>query len=181
MRIPWLTTVFAALMAGLLAASLLAGTALADNLHTYGAMLVDENEIPKPSTPGGMGWAKIMLSDDQRRVCYELATWGTETPMAAHIHHGAPGVAGPILVPLGAPNTQVMASDIPMLRDAAAMEPKGTVPTGNQAVWYSSGCVDPVDRLVLRDIISNPQDYYVNVHTMADPAGAARGQLMFEQ
>jgi len=175
MRVPWFSAVFTALSAGLLAASLLAGTAFASgesNEKTYVAWLVDENEVPKPGTPGGMGWAKVTVDEDARRVCYELATWGMDMPMAAHIHWAPPGVAGPIVVPLGAPNTQVMASDIPSLSSFGL---------GSQAVWYSTGCMEALDRLTLRNIVDVPADFYVNVHNMADPAGAARGQLQFKE
>src|SRR5436190_12336143 len=168
MRVPWFSAVFAALTAGLLAASLLASTALAEsgtNEKTYVAWLVDDNEVPKPGTPGGTGWAKVSVDEDARRVCWELATWGMDMPMAAHIHWGVPGVAGPIVVPLGAPDTQVMANDIPSLSSFGL---------DGKAVWYSTGCKDAVDRLTLRNIVDKPVDFYVNVHNMADPAGAAR-------
>ena len=41
----------------------------------------------------------------------------------------------------------------------------------------SSGCVEDVDRTLIKDIIQNPDNYYVNVHNAAFGAGALRGQL----
>jgi hypothetical protein len=40
----------------------------------------------------------------------------------------------------------------------------------------SSGCAE-VSREVALDILKNPEDYYVNVHTALFPDGAIRGQL----
>lgn len=40
------------------------------------------------------------------------------------------------------------------------------------------GCTaSNLDRALLIDIIQNPQDYYVNLHTATYPGGAIRGQL----
>jgi hypothetical protein len=42
----------------------------------------------------------------------------------------------------------------------------------------SSGCTTVgVDRDLAKDILKNPEDYYVNVHTTLFPYGAIRGQL----
>ena len=62
----------------------------------------------------------------------------------AHIHDGAFGTNGPIVI------------DFPGL--------SGQV----------SGLFDPD---LLDNIVADPQDYYVNIHTCEFPAGAIRGQL----
>jgi hypothetical protein len=67
---------------------------------------------------------------------------------AAHIHVGATGTAGAIVVPLRAPN------------DSGA----------------ASGCV-AASRAIVNRILANAGNYYVNVHTSDFPGGAVRGQL----
>jgi hypothetical protein len=67
--------------------------------------------------------------------------------IAAHIHRGAAGTNGPIVVPFVAPTTGM-----------------------------SQGCVSVADAL-LNEIRSDPGGFYVNVLTTAHPGGEIRGQL----
>lgn len=41
----------------------------------------------------------------------------------------------------------------------------------------ASGCTTAVDETLLKDLIQNPQSYYINIHTPDFPGGALRGQL----
>ena len=102
--------------------------------------------------PDGTGTATIVVNLGQRRICYELTVSNIVLPAsAAHIHVGPAGTApaGNIVQGLVAPNAQ------------------GT----------SSACIDNVSRDLLRAIVSNPANYYVNVHNSVYPGGAVRGQL----
>jgi hypothetical protein len=106
-------------------------------------------EVPGPGDPDGSGTATITVNLGQEEVCWEINAAGIVLPAAAaHIHVGAAGVAGPVVVPLSAPD----------------------------ASGFSSGCAT-VDRDLAKGILKNPEDYYVNVHTSVFPAGAIRGQL----
>jgi len=87
-------------------------------------------------------------------VCWDLTYFGIDgTPVAAHIHAGAAGVNGPIVVP--AP-------------------PAVSFP--NLGPNTSSGCTDTIAANV-EAIMAAPSNFYINVHTVAFPAGAIRGQL----
>ena len=113
-----------------------------------GTDLVGAQEVP-PADPDGSGTASLTLNPGQQSICYELTVQGILLPAtAAHIHKAPEGVNGPVVVPLSAPNVDGLAS----------------------------GCVD-VDRDLVKDILKNPDDYYVNVHNTTFPGGAVRGQL----
>jgi hypothetical protein len=56
-------------------------------------------ETPK-GDPDGRGTAEIKINGKQ--VCWELTVSKIGKPNAAHIHKGKAGVAGPVVVPLGA-------------------------------------------------------------------------------
>jgi hypothetical protein len=110
--------------------------------------LDSETLEPDAGDPDGTGDATISLREDGS-VCWELHVTNITLPtIAAHIHEGAADVNGPVVVPLGGPDT-----------------------TG-----VSIGCVT-ADVALVEAIASNPAGYYVNVHTMDFPAGAVRGQL----
>jgi hypothetical protein len=73
-----------------------------------------------------------------------------------HIHVGARGVNGPIVVDSGV--TPFMDAD-----------GKGNITT----------LVTGVDPALLQAILDNPRGYYVNLHTSVNPSGAMRDQLGF--
>jgi hypothetical protein len=115
----------------------------------YIAQLSGAAEV-SPGDPDGTGAATVsidILDDTMSEVCFDLVYSDIDAPVAAHIHEGAVGANGPVVVNFGAPG-----------------------PTG------ASGCV-VVDSAVADDIAATPSDYYVNVHNAAFPGGALRGQL----
>lgn len=128
-----------------------ASLAILGTVHASGrplsTHLTGAAEIPGPGDADGKGSASITLNHGQGRVCFELAVADIESATAAHIHKGAVGVAGPVVVTLTAPQN-----------------------------GSSKGCVD-VDRELVKAIIQNPGNYYINVHNADYPSGAIRGQL----
>lgn len=112
-------------------------------------------EVPQPGDPDGFGAAKVRVDVRKQKVCFTLIVVQIALPAAAaHIHEGAAGVAGDIVVTLKPPT-----------------EVDGT------GIGLSSGCVKKLPKRLLRDIKRDPGDYYVNVHNEAFPGGAVRGQL----
>lgn len=110
------------------------------------ADLTGAEEVPGPGARDGAGTARLVLSPDGK-VCAELATTRIDPATAAHVHSGAAGVAGPVVLTLPTP------------QDGRA-----------------SGCVT-ADATAVAKVAGDPAAAYVNVHTAAQPAGAVRGQL----
>ena len=111
------------------------------------ANLTGAAEVPGPGDTSGSGMAQVTVNSDKNEVCYDLTVTKITEATAAHIHEGAAGKEGPVKVGLDAP--------------------KGGA---------AKGC-KPADAAVVKDMMANPANYYVNVHNAAYPKGAIRGQL----
>jgi hypothetical protein len=108
-------------------------------------------EIP-PAEPTATARAVITLKPSSDTVCYRLQWDGLTSVTAAHIHTGAAGVTGSVVVPFfNAPIPDTISS--------------------------VGGCVHDVDPTLIQAIHDNPSDYYVNVHDIVFPGGAVRDQL----
>jgi CHRD domain len=127
--------------------------------HQLKARLSGANEVP-PADPDGRGLA--LVKTGHRRVCFAVGWTRIAPPIFAHIHVGAAGVNGPVVV---------LFFDVPEVDPDA---PPATLPASISAV---DGCVGDRDPGLLRDIRRNPGGYYVNVHNLDFPPGAIRGQL----
>jgi hypothetical protein len=108
-------------------------------------------EVPPVPTPG-TGTFVATLNQGQGQICYELTVSDLLHPVrpaggGAHIHRAPAGTNGGVVVPLIAPV------------DGA-----------------SSGCAT-VSRELIKEIRQNPENFYVNVHTLGYPGGEVRGQL----
>jgi CHRD domain-containing protein len=134
---------------GLVASLTLAGVALAAEV-TLTADLAGVTEGDSPGDPDGTGTASIVIDPEAGTACWDLTAEGIEPVTQSHIHVGAEGVSGDVVVPL----------------DVDGFE--GT----------SEGCTEPMeDAAILQEIVDDPAGYYVNLHTEDFPAGAIRGNL----
>jgi hypothetical protein len=148
MRIRPRSLIVLAASLGLLGALTLSGIAIAAET-TLTATLAGVTEGANPGDPDGSGTATIRIDPAAGTACWDLSATGIMPVVQSHIHTGAAGVAGPVLVNL----------------DIDGFE--GT----------STGCTPGVDAAVLQGIIDNPAGFYVNLHTSDFQAGAIRGQL----
>ena len=86
-------------MAGIVALVLVASaTAAVQKGGSLHATLTGKVEVPK-GDPNGTGTAEVKIAG--MTVCWEIKTANVGKIVAAHIHKGAAGVAGPVVVPFG--------------------------------------------------------------------------------
>ncbi|HUP66042.1 MAG TPA: CHRD domain-containing protein [Thermoanaerobaculia bacterium] len=113
--------------------------------QTFSATLSGANEVGG-GDPDGSGLAVVTINGNQ--IGYTILVSGIEAPDAAHIHAGATGVNGNVVVNFS-----------PAFIGGTAI---GTV---------------TADPAIVSAILANPASFYVNVHNAPFPNGAVRGQL----
>jgi hypothetical protein len=129
-----------------------AGIASARTVETFVVSLTGANG----GDPDGSGTAVIRLDTRTSQVCYTITVRGIGFPTepapglgAAHIHTFA---TGGIFVDLE------------------------TTWVGQNNAFTSTGCVD-VTSAQLSALLTAPQNYYINIHTVEFPGGALSGAL----
>ncbi len=154
-------------IAGVLLSSALIACASAPRSgpETFQAKLDPASEVPAPSIGSAMPSGTASFTNDGSSIVYKVSVSGlSSAPVAAHIHVGAPGAAGPVIVPLvvvagPGEGTAVGEGSI----DAAAI--KGKNADGSPMTF--GGLL-----AALRG-----GSTYVNVHTANNKAGEVRGQI----
>ena len=122
----------------------------------FNTQLRAENEPNGTSTSESKGHAQVkVLADGTIEFTLTLNNKGDETFTQAHIHKAPAGVNGPIHW------------DFFLLPDPDLTGPHPSL----------RGIASPRAAAVLEDLLANPEQYYVNVHSVAFPGGALRGQL----
>jgi hypothetical protein len=104
-----------------------------------------------PVTPNTVGGGTFVARSNigQGRICWSLTVTGLSDVTAAHIHYLNGPLATQIAVPLTLP----------------------TPFTGS-----ATGCATAL-RALVKQILTHPENFYVNVHTTAFPGGAISGTL----
>ena len=113
----------------------------------FASSLKGGREVPGPGDGDGDGFAAAVV--DATAVHYYLWVKNIAAPTAAHIHTGAAGAAGGVVVDFAPTFT-------------------GGVATGSVTTSAATAAA----------ILANPQGHYFNVHNAEFTAGAVRGQLL---
>jgi hypothetical protein len=145
-RLPTILTLAAIL--ALLAAMTFSATVLGAPTTLTATLAGGAAEVP-PGDPDGAGTASVVIDPAAGTACYTITTQNIDPATASHIHVGAAGVAGAVVVPLDTDGF-----------------------TGT-----TQGCTQGQPAAALQAVIDNPAGHYVNVHTDPYRGGAVRGQL----
>jgi hypothetical protein len=128
---------------------------------TFNSSLTGANETP-PETTAGTGTGTFVFDTVALNITYSLSYSGLSTPATmAHIHFGAAGVAGPVILPF-TPSPTGTSGVI-----------SGVLTTADLINQASSGIVSFTD--IYNAALAG--NLYSNVHTITFPAGEIRGQL----
>jgi len=131
-----------------------------DCLRDFTATLTGASEVPPVETTA-TGEAHFTVTADG--VDFVVTVNGGVGVTEAHIHIGGPDVNGPIVVFLFGPVE-------------AGMDVDGTLAEGTLT---ADDLVNDLEGMNLSDLLDELEDgnAYVNVHTLANPAGEIRGQI----
>ncbi len=131
-------------------------------------MTGDQEVVEEPVITNATGQARFQLSRDGTGLQFRLIVANIQNVTMAHIHLGAPGVNGPVVVwlyPEGPP---------------AALLPGSTSGILATGVITHENLVGPLAGQSLEDLVDllRTGETYVNVHTQQYPAGEIRGQIV---
>lgn len=142
---------------------LTAGTAAAQS-QTFVASLSGGNETPNILNTGAFGTAEVGVDEANREVNVTLRIFNLPTgSTAGHIHAGAQGTAGPVILDFSFPTgrTGDMAMNIRLSQGAFRARPEIGIVSLDDAIQAILG-----------------GNTYVNIHTTQYPGGEIRGQLL---
>lgn len=144
------------LVLGLMAVTAPAALAADPPTPAFGGPLSGAQEVPAVAT-AATGEATVVISPDNSTIWYVVSYSGLSGGLAAaHIHTGAAGASGGVILPLAA-----SASPMVGTLTAANFTPSGSITTFAQGVAALKAGTT-----------------YVNLHTAANPGGEIRGQVV---
>ena len=157
------------ILTGVTVFALIGVTAAVAGMNHFGASPLKGSEENPPVDTQGVGVAQFKLNKDGDAIQFKLNVANLTDIVQAHIHCGADGVNGPVVVFLYGPG--------PTITTQGTLS-EGTFTDVNVIDRASStecpGGISDFDDL-LEKIRSG--DAYVNVHTVANPTGEIRAQI----
>lgn len=149
----------AATMTGIIVSTSLTPSVAFAN-HHFGANLTGQQEVPPTNSAATAEVTLVPVFPTNNTIDYYLNTTGMQQITQAHIHSGANGTNGPIIVTL-------FKFDPP--RDQASIN-------SNIAEVELEG---PLQNKTIGDLITAMKNgsTYVNIHTVQNPDGDIRGQI----
>jgi hypothetical protein len=140
--------------------------------YRFRTAMTTANEVPPiASTAAGTGWLTVVVGRDANGainggvVTFDVnhALGAQATIVGLHIHTGAAGVNGPVVI-----NTGITAG-VPV---------ESASGTGNITRPVTVAATDANGLTALANIIRDPSGMYVNLHTTTNPGGLIRSQLL---
>jgi hypothetical protein len=152
----------------------------------FSAFLSGLNEVPPAGTEisaGSLaftagGTATFRLSEDGSLIFYSIVTDGLINIQAAHLHLGAAGTNGPVIVTLFPTAAYPVKPDIQASTDVSITQENANVTLATGTIT-SADFMDTLKGKSMATLISDIKagKVYVNVHTSGMPNGAIRGQV----
>lgn len=118
---------------------------------TFALNMDGAQEAPGPGDADGSATGNITLNDVTGVISWDFDYFNINAPTLMHIHDGDFGVQGPVFINLGVMTT------------GGAGNLTNSIVHGNLAQ--------------ITAVLTNPDEYYVNIHNSPFGAGAVRGQL----
>ena len=131
--------------------------------RVFDAELSGSNEVPAVDTAAS-GEAHFVATRDRTELRYRLEVESIEDAVQAHIHLGSADENGPVVAFLFGP---VEGVDV----DGAKVIARGAI--------TADDLIGPLEGMTIGQLLAEMQrgTAYVNVHTVANPAGEIRGQI----